>query len=194
VILSKKRSVIEELIIGTTSYLRNRSLKKEKIDNLSSTLNDLVIVLKQRLEHEQRNSDLLSEEEIAKDFLKYLKSIGYGFFYKVSSIISKQRPSIEQVRPYIHGKYFTKKGQNLYIYVKDRKNMFNFDIFPDELNLFDSESTWQISGRMAILQGAQKESILKAESILQNIGFLEWDHPEETLLNYYTLGDCSMLE
>ena len=189
-----KRSGIEELIDGTTSYLRSRSLKKEKTDNLSSTLNDLVTVLKQRHEHEQRNSDLLSEEEIAKDFLKYLKRLGYGFVNKVSSTISKYRPSIEQIRPYIHGKYFTKKGQNLYIYVKDRENMVDFDIFPDELNLFDSESTWQISGRMAILHGAQMENILKAESILQNIGFLEWDHPEETLLNYYTLGDFSVLK
>ncbi len=91
------------------------------------------------------------------------------------------------------GRYYSRYGRNLYIYVTRDDPMIDLKIFPPELNLFESESAWRIKNKMAIVNNAEESDIDKAEIILSLNSFKRWDHPEEILEAYYTDGDESTL-
>lgn len=91
------------------------------------------------------------------------------------------------------GKFYSRHGRNLYIYLVNDEGVVDLDIFPDELNLFDSEAAWRIKNNMAIVNDADESDIDKAEIILSLNAFKRWDHPEEALERYFTQGDESVL-
>ncbi|MDH5790998.1 MAG: hypothetical protein OEZ44_02330, partial [Candidatus Bathyarchaeota archaeon] len=91
------------------------------------------------------------------------------------------------------GKFYSRHGRNLYIYLVQDEGVVDLDIFPDELNLFDSEAAWRIKNNMAIVNDADESDIDKAEIILSLNSFKRWDHPEEALERYFALGDESVL-
>ncbi len=90
-------------------------------------------------------------------------------------------------------KFYSRHGRNLYIYLVQDEGVVDLDIFPDELNLFDSEAAWRIKNNMAIVNDADESDIDKAEIILSLNSFKRWDHPEEALERYYAQGDESIL-
>jgi hypothetical protein len=91
------------------------------------------------------------------------------------------------------GKYYSRHGGNLYIYVTQDDAMISLDFFPKELNLFDSDVAWRIKDNMAVVNDADESDIDKAEIILSLNAFKRWDHSEETLELYYARGDESIL-
>jgi hypothetical protein len=91
------------------------------------------------------------------------------------------------------GKFYSRHGRNLYIYLVQDDSVVDLDIFPDELNLFDSEAAWRIKNNMAIVNDADESDIDKAEIILSLNSFKRWDHAEEALERYFALGDESVL-
>lgn len=92
------------------------------------------------------------------------------------------------------GKYYSRHGRNLYIYVTDKDVMIDLNLFPEELSLFDAESSWMIRDKMAIANDADGVNIDKAEIILGLNSFKKADHPEDVLKLYYALGNESVLE
>ena len=91
------------------------------------------------------------------------------------------------------GKYYSIHGKNLYIYVTDNDVMIDLNLFPEELGLFDAESSWMIRDKMAISYDVDKADIEKTETFLSLNSFQRADYPEEVLKYYYTIGDESVL-
>jgi len=91
------------------------------------------------------------------------------------------------------GKYYSRHGRNLYIYVTQDDAMIDLGFFPREMNLFDTEAAWRIKDKMAVVNDADETNIDKAEIILSLNSFRRWDHPEELLEQYFALGDESVL-
>ena len=61
------------------------------------------------------------------------------------------------------GRYYSRHGGNLYIYVTQDDAMISLDFFPKELNLFDSDVAWRIKDNMAVVNDADESDIDKAE-------------------------------
>jgi len=91
------------------------------------------------------------------------------------------------------GKFYSRHGRNLYIYLVQDEGVVDLDIFPDELNLFNTEAAWRIKNNMAIVNDADDSDIDKAEIILSLNSYKRWDHREEALERYFALGDESVL-
>ncbi|KYH38382.1 MAG: GTPase subunit of restriction endonuclease-like protein [Candidatus Bathyarchaeota archaeon B23] len=91
------------------------------------------------------------------------------------------------------GRYYTRRGSTLYIYVTEGDRMIDLRIFPPELNLFGAESDWRVNERIAIIRGVEEESLEKAEIILGLNGFLEREMEEELLERYFASGDETAL-
>ena len=119
-----------------------------------------------------------AEREAAKLIVGFLRSRGYEFY---------RRPPEED-------RFYSRQGRNLFIYVREKGTLIDLNLFPDELGLFGSESSWRIKNRMAIVSDAEESSLDRAEVILRENGFKRWDHPEEILVNYFTLGEFSVFE
>ena len=92
------------------------------------------------------------------------------------------------------GKYYTRRGNSLYIYVTEGDEMIDLRVFPPELKLFEAESDWKVNDRVAIIRGAEEESLQKAEIILGLNGFIKRDVEEDLLERYFARGDESILE
>ncbi len=92
------------------------------------------------------------------------------------------------------GKYYTRRGNSLYIYVTGDDEMIDLRVFPSELNLFGAESDWRVNDRVAIIRGAEEESLDKAEIILSLHGFTKREMDEELLERYFTRRDEMIIE
>jgi len=91
------------------------------------------------------------------------------------------------------GKYYSRQGRNLYIYLTEGDPVIDLDIFPEGLNLFNGDSAWRIKDKMAIVNDVDEADLDAAEIILSLNSYQRWDQPEELLELYYTLGDESVL-
>ena len=69
------------------------------------------------------------------------------------------------------GRYYSRRGNNLYIFVTGDDEMIDLKVFPPELNLFGAGSDWRVNDRVAIIGGAGEENLDKAEIILELNGF-----------------------
>ena len=56
------------------------------------------------------------------------------------------------------GKYYSRIGGNLYIYVTRGDSLIDLKYFPNELNLFTAESAWRIKDKMAIVNTGPAKS------------------------------------
>ncbi len=92
------------------------------------------------------------------------------------------------------GKYYSRYGKNLYIYVTRNDVLIDLKYFPPELNLFTTESKWRIKDTMAIVNDANEEDLDKAEIILSLNSYKRGDIPEETLELFYSEGNELVLE
>jgi hypothetical protein len=91
------------------------------------------------------------------------------------------------------GKYYSRQGRNLYIYLTEGDSVIDLDLFPEGLNLFNGNSAWRIKDKMAIVNDVDEADLDRAEIILSLNSYGRWDQPEELLELYYTLGDESIL-
>jgi len=92
------------------------------------------------------------------------------------------------------GKYYSRYGKNLYIYVTRNDVLIDLKYFPPELNLFTNESKWRIKDTMAIVNDADEEDLDKAEIILSLNSYKRGGIPEETLELFYSEGNELVLE
>ena len=92
------------------------------------------------------------------------------------------------------GKYYSRIGGNLYIYVTRGDSLIDLKYFPNELNLFTAESAWRIKDKMAIVNDADEANVDKAEIILSLNTYKRWDHSAEILEQYYAADDELILQ
>jgi len=92
------------------------------------------------------------------------------------------------------GRYYSRHEGSLYIYVTGGDEMIDLKLFPPELNLFDTESSWRINNRTAIVNDADETSLDKAETILGLNGFKRRDIDKELIENYFAMGQENVLE
>ena len=128
-----------------------------------------------------------AEREAAKLIVDFLKSRGYVFY---------RRPPVERriEPPPEEDKFYSRQGRNLFIYVRERGDLIDLDLFPEELNLFGPESAWRLNNKAVIVSDVEEGSLDRAEAILEENGFRRWDHDEEVLVHYFTRGDFSLFE
>jgi hypothetical protein len=136
-----------------------------------------------------------AEREVAKLIVDYLKSKGYSFYRLPPAARARAiEPPLEEPSILEEGKFYSRQGRNLFIYVRERGDMIDLDLFPDELGLFGHESAWRLNNKAIIVGDAEESSLDRAEVILQENGFRRWDHPEEILVHYFALGDFSVFD
>jgi len=92
------------------------------------------------------------------------------------------------------GKYYSRIGGNLYIYVTRGDSLIDLKYFPNELNLFTAESAWRIKDKMAIVNDADDANVDKAEIILSLNSYKRWDHSAEILEQYYASDEELLLQ
>jgi hypothetical protein len=134
-----------------------------------------------------------AEREVAKLIVDYLKSKGYSF-YRLPPAERIIEPALEEPSILEEGKFYSRQGRNLFIYVRERGDMIDLDLFPDDLGLFGHESAWRLNNKAIIVGDAEESSLDRAEVILRENGFRRWDHPEEILVHYFALGDFSVFD
>lgn len=134
-----------------------------------------------------------AEREVAKLIVDYLKSRGY-VFYRRPARPPVERPPEERAEIPVVGKFYSRQGRNLFICVRERGDMIDLSLFPDELELFGPECAWRLNNKAVIVADAEEENLNRAEVILEKNGFRRRDHPEELLVNYFARGDFSVFE
>lgn len=78
---------------------------------------------------------------------------------------------------------------NLYIFTTMGDPMLNLNAFPDELNLFEAESSWRISPWVAVVEDVLNRQLEKAQIILQLHGYGRVNAQKEALEVYFLDGD-----
>lgn len=135
-----------------------------------------------------------AEREAAKLIVDFLRSRGY-VIYRHPPVERRIEPPPEEPRKISEeDKFYSRQGRNLFIYVRERGDMIDLDLFPEELNLFGPESAWGLNNKAVIVSDAEEGSLDRAEAILEENGFRRWDHDEEVLVHYFSRGDFSMFE
>jgi len=92
------------------------------------------------------------------------------------------------------GKYYSRHRGSLYIYVTGKDEMIDLKVFPPELNLFESETSWRVTHKIANCSGTDEFALERAENILQIQGFTRKDYDRVVLENYFLLGDETVFE
>jgi hypothetical protein len=139
---------------------------------------------------ERGTSDL---RELAKYIYDFMKRKGFIFFKKKT-----REPTEIFVEELLVGKpkgrYYTRIGRDLFIYVEEKGELIDPNIFPEEIDLFGPESEWSMNSWMAIVKDVEEKSLELAETILVMQGFERWDQPEDALKRYFTMGDFSVFK
>ena len=78
---------------------------------------------------------------------------------------------------------------NLYIFTTMGDAMLNLNAFPEELNLFEAESSWRISPWVAVVEDVLQRQLEKAQIILQLHGYEHVDVQKEALEAYFLEGN-----
>ena len=135
-----------------------------------------------------------AEREVAKLIVDYLRSRGYVFYRRPPVERRIEPPPVEPMKISEENRFYSRQGRNLFIYVRERGDLIDLDLFPEELNLFGPESAWRLNNKAVIVSDAEEGSLDRAEAILEENGFRRWDHDEEVLVHYFALGDFSVFE
>jgi hypothetical protein len=130
--------------------------------------------------------------ELAKHIIEYMKKKGFVLFRRKIPEIVKQ---ITEVLPpeKLPGKFYTRIGGDLYIYVKEKGDLIDLDLFQEEMGLFGQDLAWRMNSWMAIVKNAPQEKIDRAEIILGINGFQSWRQHPEKLEEYFVVGDSTIL-
>jgi len=126
----------------------------------------------------------------------FLRSRGFRVFFRSPSAVPVEELEIKEPEesPPDNGRYYTRIGRDLYIYVRARGDLIDPDEFPEEAGLFGPESSWRLNGWMAIVRGADEWGLDRAEMTLVAGGYGRREPPREALERYFAVGDFSILE
>ena len=83
------------------------------------------------------------------------------------------------------GRFYTIKGNNLYIYVTANDEMISLNDLPSVLGLFEAESAWRWSDKMAVCQNVSYDSLQQAKVILEIQGYQPREASEILLERYF---------
>ena len=125
-----------------------------------------------------------------------LRSRGFRVFHRSPTAVPVEQLEIEEpeeVSP-DRGRYYTRIGRDLYVYVRERGDLIDPDEFPAEAGIFGPESSWRLNGWMAIVRGADEWGLDRAEMVLVSSGYVIKEPPRDALERYFAVGDFSILE
>ena len=87
------------------------------------------------------------------------------------------------------GRFYTIKGNNLYIYVTANDEGISLNDLPSVLGLFEAESAWRWSDKMAVCQNVSYDSLQQAKVILEIQGYQPMEVSEILLERYFIEGE-----
>ncbi len=87
------------------------------------------------------------------------------------------------------GRFYTIKGNDLYIYVTANDERISLNGLPSVLGLFEAESAWRWSDKMAVCQNVSYNSLQQAKVILEIQGYQPRGVSEILLERYFVEGE-----
>jgi hypothetical protein len=91
------------------------------------------------------------------------------------------------------GRHYCVTGECLYIFTTGGEALLDLRAFPPELNLFEAESSWRISPRLAVVDDVPHRTVERAGIILQLNDYRHADVPLDILRGYFLDGDETAL-
>jgi hypothetical protein len=135
-----------------------------------------------------------SLRDAARYVINYLKERGFVFFYSPPEELKAIAESTTLESEIEKGRFYTRLGKKLYIYVKNRGELIDPAVFPDKIGLFGPDLAWKMNSWMAYVMSVDETALDQAEMILIIHGYKREDQTSETLEEYFRLGDYSILE
>ena len=86
------------------------------------------------------------------------------------------------------GKHYHVAGGCLYIFTTGGETLLDLKVFPSELNLFEAESSWRISPRLAVVEDVLHQTAERAGIILQLNEYRATVVPVDVLESYFLDG------
>jgi hypothetical protein len=83
------------------------------------------------------------------------------------------------------GKYYSFENGNLYIFTTGIDPLMDLHAFPRDLNLFEAESTWRISPRVAVIEDILHLNAENAKIVLSLHDYEEVKIPFRRLESYF---------
>ncbi len=87
------------------------------------------------------------------------------------------------------GRHYHVTGGCLYIFTTGGETLLDLRVFPSELNLFEAESSWRISPRLAVVEEVLHRTAEMAGVILQLNDYRHTEVPVDILDGYFLDGD-----
>ncbi len=140
----------------------------------------------------------ISIDELARYIVGYLKQKGIVItrqsllVKRIGSTIDEADNASVSTSP-THGRYFTRIGLDLFVYLDKSQESLGRDLFLEESSLFGPMSAWSVSRRMAIFRVDDETSLNRVEETLTRIGFEKIDASRDALEKGFKTGDTSPL-
>lgn len=91
------------------------------------------------------------------------------------------------------GRYYSTQGSDLYIWVTGEDELIDLNVFPPGLNIFEADSAWRSSQRMAVSEGVGREALGVAEMILRYADYGAVEADRDSLEDYFVQGDEKLI-
>jgi hypothetical protein len=91
------------------------------------------------------------------------------------------------------GRYYSTQGSDLYIWVTGEDELIDLNVFPPGLNIFEADSAWRSSQRMAVSEGVSREALGVAEMILRYADYGAVEADRDSLGDYFVQGDEKLI-
>ena len=91
------------------------------------------------------------------------------------------------------GRYYSTQGSDLYIWVTGEDELIDLNVFPSGLNIFEADSAWRSSQRMAVSEGVGREALGVAEMILRYADYGAVEADRDSLEDYFVQGDEKLI-
>ncbi len=140
----------------------------------------------------------ISLNELARYIVGYLKQEGIVIARR-SLLVNRIGSNIDDAdnasvsESPTHGRYFTRIGLDLFVYLDESQESLGRDLFLEESNLFGPMSAWSVSRRMAIFRVDDETSLNSVEESLTGRGFEKIDASRDALEKGFRTGDTSPL-
>ncbi len=92
------------------------------------------------------------------------------------------------------GRFYTRHGDKLFIYVTKNDPMLDVDLFPPALDLFSHEGVSMVRAKIAIGKVRDDDSFERAATVLRLNGFRENLLSSGVLYHYFAVGEESVIE
>ena len=140
----------------------------------------------------------ISLNELARYIVGYLKQKGIVITRR-SLLVNRTRSTINEAdnaslsKSHTHGRYFTRIGLDLFVYLDESQESIGRDVFKVESGLFGPMSAWSVSRRMAIFRVDDETSIHRLEETLTGRGFEKIYASRDALEKGFKTGNVSPL-